>query len=33
MHRHLKPNKTVYYTGTTTVAEGEELLEWFDKNT
>lgn len=33
MHRHLKPNKTVYSTYAKTVAEGEELLEWFRKNT
>ena len=33
MHRYLKPNKTVYNTGTLTVAEGEELLEWFRRNT
>jgi len=33
MHKTLKPNKTMYITGTKTRGEAEALLKWFVKNT
>jgi predicted NAD-dependent protein-ADP-ribosyltransferase YbiA (DUF1768 family) len=33
MHRELRPEKTQYWTSTRTVAEAEELLEWFVQHT
>jgi hypothetical protein len=33
MHRELRPDKVFYCTSTATPAEGEQLLEWFAKNT
>jgi len=33
MHRELRPEKTQYWTSTRSVAEAEELLAWFVRNT
>ena len=33
MHRELQPEKVMYWTGTPTIAEADDLLAWFVKNT
>jgi hypothetical protein len=33
MHKHLKPEKTLYYSAADTPQEADALLEWFVKNT
>ena len=33
MHKHLRPEKTIYSTNARTAQEAEELLDWFKKNT
>ena len=33
MHRHLRPEKTLYTTTVTTQAEAEALLDWFTRHT
>jgi hypothetical protein len=33
MHRHLRPDRVVYFTHAATPDEGEALLEWLRKNT
>ncbi len=33
LHRHLRPEKTMYHTSCRTPAEADALLEWFVKNT